>query len=96
MLSTTCGWSRQIQASLEQKNSLRLLELPGEIRNLVYEAIVETEDLHVHLYGTIRLPPLAYANKQILEEFKDVYLNNASKRASRVIIHTANFVIDRP
>lgn len=70
--------------SLARRRSFRFLDLPSEIRNHIYEYVLENASRFVNLHHTgsnnvlACVPPLLAVNKQIREEFGSYYFGQGS------------------
>jgi hypothetical protein len=77
--------------------SSHFFALAPELRNRIYEKIIQTEDFDVNLLtGSIRIPAIASTCKRIRAEFQQWYIDQAATRASIIRLHTTNFVLYTP
>jgi hypothetical protein len=71
----------------------RLLNLPPELRNLIYEFVAKSSStISVRENEILSCQALSSVCRQIRTEYKKIYLDEAPKYASRVNIHITNFV----
>jgi hypothetical protein len=71
----------------------RLLDLPPELRNLIYEFVAKsTNAISVRENMILYCPALSLVCRQIRKEYKRIYVDEAAKYAFRVNIHLTNFV----
>ena len=69
------------------------LNLPGELRNSIYELIVkDTASMSVSHNRTAYNPPLSLVFRQIRREYKDIYISEAPEYAATVNVHITNFI----
>lgn len=67
------------------------LDLPGELRNKIYEHAMASEPLDVNLItGATRIPGLVSCG-QIRTEFEEYHKQEAHRHATRICLHTVDF-----
>lgn len=67
------------------------LNLPPEIRNKIYELAAQHESVSMRDGDLLYSPPLSLTCRQVREEYKGIYLEEAPKHAETMCVHVWNF-----
>ena len=89
----TRTWRPRISKSTQVIQDSRLLNLPAELRNLIYEFVARSSKaISVREKTILYCPALSLVCRQIRSEYRKIYLDEAVRNASRVNIHLTDFV----
>ena len=72
----------------------RLLNLPAELRNLIYEFVAQSTDA-ISFRGQCILycPTLSLVCRQVRDEYEPIYMHEAPRYARKINVHLTDFVI---
>ena len=95
-MTTRSGRPRPLKSEQVGQDS-RLLNLPPELRNLIYEFVAKsTTSISVRENTILYCLALSLVCRQSRDEYKNIYVDESPKYASRVSIHLTNFVTSSP
>lgn len=80
------------------KQDCRLLKLPAELRNRIYEDtladIKKLGTLHIRNRAFSKVPALAQVCRQLRSEFLPLFTEHAPRKATKLVCHVHNFDFD--
>lgn len=86
------GRTRLAKAGYPSQKS-KLLNLPPELRNLIYECVAQNSDtISIREHTIFYCPALSLVCHQTRDEYRQIYLDEAPKSAARINIHLTNFI----